>query len=54
MTTEDMQVMVNTLEHASTIKKPIVPGKPEQDAQDTRLTVGNLFAAPLRTKPEAS
>jgi hypothetical protein len=54
MTTVDMQNMVNTLEHASTIKKPMVPGKLEQDAQDTRLTVGSLFAAPLRPKPEAS
>jgi hypothetical protein len=54
MKTEELQMMVNTLEHSATIKKPLIPGRPETDAQDPRLTVGNLFAQPLRTKPEAS
>jgi hypothetical protein len=54
METEQLQMMVNTLEHSANIKKPLVPGKPEADAEDPRMTVGNLFGQPLRTKAEAS
>lgn len=54
MTTEELQTMVNTLEHAATIKKPMALGAVERDEQDARLTVGNLFASPLRSKAEAS
>jgi alanyl-tRNA synthetase len=54
MTTEELQTMVNTLEHATAIKKPMIPGEAAKDEQDPRLTVGSLFAQPLRSKPEAS
>lgn len=54
MNTEQLQMMVNTLEHSVNIKKPLIPGKPETDTNDPSFTIGNLFGQPLRSKPEAS
>lgn len=53
MTTEDLATTLNTLQHSSIIKKPMVPGKPETDTSDEHFTVGNLFGTPLRPKQEA-
>lgn len=53
MSTEDLQTTLNTLMHSSVLKKPMLATEGDTE-KDTRLTVGELFAAPLRSKAEAS
>lgn len=53
METDDLAATVRTLSHASNAtKKPMIAG--ETETKDPRLTVGSLFAQPLRSKSEAS
>jgi hypothetical protein len=54
MTTEDIATTLNTLRHSNIMRKPMLATEGASNESDEHFTVGNLFAAPLRPKPEGA